>query len=324
MSIPPVMNAVTIDGYGDPDRLRPAEVKTPSVGDGEVLIKVAYAGVGIWDVKERDGTFASALPAESKRFPRVIGGDGSGTIVALGNNVTGFEVGDDVYGYAFGSPKGAFYAEYVAVHTSQVAHLPDGMDLLHGAALAIPSTTALRGLVDAIGLTAGKLVAIFGASGSVGLPAVQLAKRMGVKVLAVASGPDGVAAAHEAGADVAIDSKSDDVAAAVKAFAPEGLDGVLATASGDGLDALTAALRPDGTLAFPHGVQPEPTRADGGTVNGYDGNIDRSLLDQLNSLVAKSSYSILLSETLPLAKAADAHRLIEGHHPGRPVLLVGV
>ena len=128
----------------------------------------------------------------SNSFPRGVGGDGSGKVVAVGNGVTDFKAGDEDYGYAFGSVKGGFFAEYVAALTNTVAHLPEGVDLLHGAALAIPSTTALRGLTTALGLKSGQSVGTFGATGAVGWPAVQLAKAMGVKVLAVASGQERV------------------------------------------------------------------------------------------------------------------------------------
>lgn len=319
MSIPSTMKAVVIDGYGGPDVLRATEVSVPEAGPGEVLIKVAYAGVGIWDVKERDGTFASML---SRTFPRVVGGDGSGTVAAVGDGVTGFAVGDQVYGYNYGSPKGAFYAEYVAVPTTQVAKLPDGVDLLHGAALAIPSTTALRGLTSGLGLQPGQRLGVFGATGSVGLPAVQLAKAMGVHVLAVANGPENVEHALAAGADSAIDSKDGDVAAATSAFAPDGLDAVLATVNGGGLDELIDALKPGGRLRWPTGVQPEPKAPAGADAGNYDGNIDRALLDELNELVSGRSYEIALADQLPLEKAADAHRLIEKHVAGRPILVV--
>lgn len=324
MGLPETMKAVVIDGHGDPDVLRAAELPVPEVGAGEVLIEVAAAGVGVWDAGERSGAMAAMLPPEAGRFPRVIGGDGSGRVAAVGDGVTGLSVGDEVYGYAFGSAKGGFYAEYVAVTASQVAKLPDGVDLLHGAALAVPSATALRGLTEALDLKSGQSLAVFGAAGSVGLPAVQLAKLMGAKVLAIASGADGVALAKQAGADTVVDGKGGDVAGEVARFAPDGLDAVLATANGDGLGDLATALRSGGRLAFPHGVQPEPTVPDGRELKPYDGNIDSALLKQLNGLISGKPYVITISEQFPLDRAADAHRLLQEHRPGRPVLKVRV
>lgn len=322
MSLPQTMKAVVIDGYGEPDVLHPAELPVPHAEAGEILVEVAAAGVGVWDAGERSGKMAEMLPDAAKRFPRVIGGDGSGKVVAVGAGVDDHEVGDEVYGYAFTSPKGGFYAEYVALPASQAAPLPDGVDLVSAAALAIPSGTALRGLNDALAVQAGQRIAVFGATGSVGLPAVQLAKAMGAHVLAIASGKDGVELARRIGADAAVDSKGGDVAAAVATFAPDGLDAVLATANGDGLDAVIAALKQGGTVAFPHGVQPEPAAPAGRHAKGYDGAVDRPLLEKLNGLIASADYEIAISEQLPLDRAADAHRLLQEHRTGRPVLIV--
>ena len=321
MAIPEVMKAAVMGGTGGPEVLRTAEVPVPRPGLGEVLIEVAYAGVGVWDAKERDGTMAAHFPDDAKRYPRVIGGNGSGRVVALGDGVAEASLGDLVYGYAYASPKGGFYAEYVSVLASQVAPLPNGVDLLHAAALAIPGGTALRGLSDVLRIGKGHRLAVFGAAGSVGLPAVQLAKAMGAQVLAVASGDNGADLARRAGADAVIDSGGD-IAAAAAGFAPDGLDAVLATANGQGLAVLAAALREGGIITWPNGVQPEPAAPPGREAKGYDGQIDRDLLLRLNGLVAGRDYQIVLSDQLPLEQAAEAHRLLEQHRRGRPVLVI--
>src|SRR5262249_57766568 len=110
-----------------------------------------------------------------------------------------------------------FYAEYVAVHEENVAPIPKGLDPEEAGALGADGVTALRGLADQLDLRPGERLMVFGASGGVGHIAVQLAKRMGAKVLAVASGPDGVALVKRLGADAAVDGRKDDVASAVRA-----------------------------------------------------------------------------------------------------------
>ncbi|MGI4877187.1 MAG: NADP-dependent oxidoreductase [Janthinobacterium lividum] len=322
MELSEMMKAVVIDGYGEPDVLRVVDLPVPRPAAGEVLVEIAAAGVGVWDAGERSGAMAGMLPDAAKHFPRVIGGDGSGRIVALGDGVTGFAVGDEVYGYAFGSPGGGFYAEYIALPAGQVAPRPDSIDLVSAAVLAIPGVTALRGVDDTLGVTAGQRLAIFGASGGVGYPALQLAKAMGASVLAVVSGADGAALANDAGADAVVDSRSGNVGEAVAAFAPDGLDAVLAVANGAGLEALAAALKPGGTLAFPHGVQPEPTVPEGRNAEVYEGNADRATFDKLNALIERRPFDVHVAGRLPLEAAAEAHRRLKGHHLGRMVLQV--
>ena len=322
MTIPKMMKAVSIDGYGEPDVLKVVELPVPQPAPGEVLVEVAAAGVGVWDAGERSGAMAGMLPDAARHLPRVIGGDGSGRVVALADGVTGFAVGDEVYGYAFGSPKGGFYAEYVALPADQLAPRPESIDLVSAAVLAIPGATALRGIDDTLRVEAGQRLAIFGASGGVGYPALQLAKAMGASVLAVVSGADGAALAARAGADAVVDSRSGDVAGAVGAFAPDGLDAVLAVANGAGLDALAAALKPGGVLAYPHGVQPEPAAPQGRRATAYEGAADRGVFEKLNALIAQRPFDVHVAARLPLEDAAEAHRQLKGHHIGRMVLLV--
>ena len=292
MDQPVTMKAAVIDGYGGPEMLHLTETLVPELDEGEVLLEVAAAGVGVWDNMERSGMMAAMLPEESKRFPRAIGGDGSGRIAGLAPGVSGLQVGDEVYGHAFTSPKGGFYAQYVVVPATQIAPRPGSIDLVSAAVLAIPGATALRGLDDILGVKGGQRIAIFGASGGVGYRALQLAKAMGAAVLAVVSGSDGAALARSAGADAVVDSRVGDVADAVRAFAPEGLDAVLAVANGSGLDALIGALKPNGKVAYPHGVQPEPKAGGGRTAVGYDGNADHRVFDRLNALIAKRPFDV--------------------------------
>lgn len=224
MPTPRTMRAIAIDHFGGPEELTVHEVEVPRAGPGEVLIKVKSAGVGVWDGAERAGQMQQMTPDGAKRFPRVLGADGAGTVAAVGEGARGFNEGDLVYGDNFLSPRGGFYAEYAAVPADHVAPVPRGVDVEQAGALAIPGVTALRGLSDTLDLKPSQRLLIFGASGGVGNAAVQLAKAIGAKVLAVVTTPEAATVAREAGADAVVNSKNDDLAAAIESFAPDGLD----------------------------------------------------------------------------------------------------
>ena len=322
MTIPKMMRAAAIDGFGGAENLRLRELPVPTVGADEVLIKVEVAGVGVWDAAERAGSMAAMFPANAKVFPRVLGGDGAGTVAAVGGNVAGFTVGDKVYGFGFFNPKGGFYAEYIALSANQVALLPSNLDMRQAGALAVTGVTALRGLADTLDVQASQRLLIFGASGGVGLPAVQLAKAMNAKVLAVVTGTEGAALARSAGADKVVNSKEENLGDAIAAFAPDGLDGVLAVVNGAGLDTAIAAIKTGGRVAFPRGVQPEPKGRAGVESVGFDGVPDRQVLDKLNKLIESRPFTVHIFESFALADAADAHRALSGHHLGRMILKI--
>ena len=317
MTTPKTMQAVAIDSYGGKELLKLRELPIPEMSSTEVLIKVEAAGVGVWDAIVREGFMKDVAPAA---FPLVLGGDGSGTIAAVGADVQGFRLGDQVYGYAFLSPKGGFYADDVVLPTDQVALVPKGLTMEQAGALAVPGLTALHGLTDALKLKAGDRLLIFGV-GSVGHPAVQLAKRLDIRVLAVASGKDGVTLARAAGADEVVDGKGGDLAAAMHRFAPDGLDAVLATVNGKGLDTAIAAIRQGGRVAYPNGVQPEPKGGPGVEAVGYSGTPDRQTFDRLNALIEAGPFSVHIAQRFPLSEAVQAHAAMEEHHLGRMVLL---
>src|SRR5690606_36989627 len=211
-TIPRTMNVAAIDQFGD-QRSR-HNVTVPKIGPDEVLIRVESAGVGVWDPLECEGGFHEMGMAEGEPvFPYIPGSDGAGTVVAVGAKVRQFHEGDRVYGLSLLNPKGGFYAEYIAMRAQNVSRVPDQLSIHEAGALPVDAITALQGLDDALGLKQGESVMIFGASGGIGHLAVQLAKRMGARVFAVASGKDGVELAKRLGADVAVDGHSDDVVA---------------------------------------------------------------------------------------------------------------
>src|SRR5206468_1123279 len=120
--------------------------------------------------------------------------------------------------------------------------------------------TALQGVDDTLKIRRGEAVAIHGASGGVGSPALQFAKMLGARVLATASGKDAIRFVRRLGADAAADGRHDDLAAAARRFAPDGLDAVLALAGGPALTRLLDAVKRGGRVAFPNGVDPAPRK----------------------------------------------------------------
>ena len=309
-TIPQKMKAAAIDRFGGPEVIHTQSLPVPSPGPNDVLIQLDTAGIGVWDPYVREGEF----PMGQQDFPRVIGNDGAGTVVAAGEHVTRFRVGERVYAY---SMDGGFYAEYVAVHEDNVAPIPPGVDPEEAGALGADGVTALCGLEDQLGLEAGDTLMIYGASGGIGHIAVQLAKRIGAKVLAIASGADGVALVRRLGADAAIDGRVDDAAAAARAFAPEGLDAALVLTYGEGLPAALRAVKQGGRVAYPNGVEPEPRVPDGIESRAYDGEPGPDAFTRLNRLIGSEQFHVELGRVYRLEDAEIAHREIAQHHLGK-------
>jgi NADPH:quinone reductase-like Zn-dependent oxidoreductase len=313
------MKAVAIDRFGGPERLTLETLPVPEVGPDEVLIRVESADVAVWDPFEREGGFAK-LYGTKPRFPYVLGTDGAGTVAAIGDRVSRFKKGDRVYGVALMNPKGGFYAEYAAVKADNVSHVPGKLTTEQAGVMPCDALTALTGLDDVLGLQAGEALMIFGAGGGIGHLAVQLAKRMGARVLAVASGDDGVALAKRLGADAVVNGRNDDVAAAARTFAPAGLDAALMTAGGEAANRALVAMHEGGRVAYPHGVDPEPNVRPGVRLSGYDGVIDRAAIAKLNRLIEAGPFEAHVAHTFRLDQAAAAHKTLEEHYLGKLAL----
>ena len=309
-SIPTVMKAAAIHRFGGPEVLRTETLPVPEPGARQVLIRLDSAGIGVWDPYVRSGEFELA----KGEFPRVIGNDGAGEVVAVGDRVRRAHVGDRVYAYAL---EGGFYAEYAAIDEDEIAPVPQGLSTREAGALGADGITALIGLEHELHLRAGQELMVFGASGGIGHLAVQLAKRLGAKVLAVASGPDGVELVRRLGADAAMDGKQDDVVGAVRAFAPDGLDAALVLVNGHGLDAALTQVRRGGRVVHPNGVEPAPRVPEGVTLRAYDGEPSPEAFERLNRLIAAGPFHVELGRVYPLDEAAQAHRDLGQHHVGK-------
>ncbi|MEH1837948.1 MAG: NADP-dependent oxidoreductase [Nostoc sp.] len=313
-NIPQRMKAMAVDEFGRSAKLTLHTLPVPTVDVGEVLIRIETAGVGIWDEIEQKGD----LPYNEVHFPRVLGGECAGTIAAIGDGVERFAVGDRVYVHNFMNDKGGSYAQYVVVSEKTVAPMPDGLDMLMAGGLPIAGLTALSNL-QALGTGNETKLMLWGASGGVGHVALQLAKRMGANVFAIASGADGIDLAKQLGADEAVDGRADDVAQRARAFAPDGFDAALVLVSSDTVQSTLSLVRQGGIISFPNGV-PEPKAPDG--VELKKANADPTLLDQLNRLIDMGEFQVHIAQTFGLEEAAQAQDAMKQHYLGKIVLRV--
>ncbi len=314
-SIPQQMKASALDRFGGPEVLHTETLPVPQLTPSQVLIRLDSAGIGVWDPYVRSGE----LELGAGVFPKVIGNDGAGEVVAVGDDVKRFHAGDRVYAYSF---QGGFYAEYVALEEDSIAPIPQGLSPEEAGALGADGVTALRGLDDQLHLVPGQTLMIYGASGGIGHLAVQLAKRMGARVLAVASGADGVELVRKLGADATVEGKRGDVARAVREFAPGGLDAALVLVHGKSLDPALASIRKGGRIAHPNGVEPAPRAPEGVTVLAYDGQPSPDAFERLNRLIAAGPFHVELGRVYRLEDAAQAHREIGQHHVGKLALRI--
>jgi NADPH2:quinone reductase len=316
---PQTMQAAAIDRAGGPEVITLHTLPVPKPQADEVLIAVNTAGVAIWDV----GLRRDPQSIKHSAFPLVLGTDGAGTVAAVGTKVQGFKVGDQVYSYSWDNPHGGFYAEYVAVPAERVGLVPGNLTLRQAGAIATTGLTAIQGIDDALHLKAGDTLIIHGASGGVGSLALQFAKLRGVKVLATATGEDGLAFVKGLGADAAVDGRHGDIAAAAHALAPAGVDAVLALAGGETLERCIDALRPRGQVAFPYGVEPEPKARTGVPIIRYNAIPGVKEFERLNRAIEALKLQVPIAAQFPLAEAAKAQERVEaGHILGKIVLQI--
>lgn len=316
------MRAVVIDSFGGPEQLHEHQVPLPAPGSGQVLIRLETAGVGSWDPFEREGGYAE-MQGTSASFPYVLGSEGAGAIAAVGDGVTSRAVGERVFVASFLNPTGGFYAEYVCVDADLVAPIPVGMSTSQAAVMGGVGMTALRGLQDALDVRSGDMLIVHGASGAMGHLAVQLGKRLGARVLAVASGEDGLALAARVGADLSIDGRAEQVADGARRFSADGLDAALLTAGGPAADAAVATVRPGGKAAYPTGVQPEPASTAGVEPQAFNGEPDAALLERFMALIGDRPLDVHIAHEFTFDQVPAAHDALRGHHLGKLAIAIG-
>ncbi|HYX24324.1 MAG TPA: NAD(P)-dependent alcohol dehydrogenase [Thermoanaerobaculia bacterium] len=201
------MKAAVIDGYGGSDKLVVREVPDPGPpGPGQVLVRVRAASINPFDRMVRSGKVRFLMPA---RFPLILGHDAAGEVAAIGPEVTRFQPGDPVFGGVDVKRHGGSWAELALIPEGSLASKPVSLSFEEAAALPVAALTSLQALRDKGGLSAGEKVLINGAAGGVGHCAVQVARALGARVTAVASGRN-QQFLRELGADETIDYQEED------------------------------------------------------------------------------------------------------------------
>jgi NADPH:quinone reductase-like Zn-dependent oxidoreductase len=199
------MKAAQLNDYGGTASVKLHEAPKPSPDKGKVLVEVHAAAVNPFDVKLTDGFYGEMF----KQLPATLGSDVAGTVVETGEDVTGFEIGQAVYGMANGGGGQGSFAEFTPVSAKQLAAKPASVDFVVAAALPLTGTSAYQALVDHMDLKAGQKILIHGAAGGIGSLAVQIAKNIGAYVAATASADD-ADFVKNLGADEVIDYKTQD------------------------------------------------------------------------------------------------------------------
>jgi NADPH:quinone reductase-like Zn-dependent oxidoreductase len=310
------MRAITQTSFGGPEVLTLTEAERPVPLPTEVLVRVRATSVNPVDMYVRSGAFP--LLGEP---PFTLGWDVSGVVEAVVPGVTRFREGDEVFGMPFFPRPGNTYAEFVAVPSRQLARKPAGISHAEAAALPLAGLTAWQALVDAAHVTEGTRVLVHGAGGGVGHLAVQIAKALGAHVTGTA-GPAKQEFVRELGADEVIDYRATDFTRAAS-----GIDVVLDGVGGDYGRRSLEVLRPGGLLVTlvdrTDAELRAATEAAGRRFVGITAEPDHVGLEALTALVEKGALRPYLQETLPLAEAARAHRVVQsGATRGKVVLTV--
>ena len=312
------MRAAQYSRYGAPSVIHLGTVDVPEAGHGEVLIAVHGTSVNPVDAMLRRGTF---IIATGLRFPRGVGADFAGDIVALGEGVVGFEIGERVWGFlgGVGSGSSGAAAEFVVAHADRISRAPSDVSLVDAAALPMVGVTALLALRDHLTVSAGTRLLIRGAAGGVGTSAVQLGKAMGAHVTALA-GANSLEFLRELGADAALDYHT---------HGPDQLgafDAIL-DLTGIRMLAYRALLPRHGRMVTTAIDQIGPIAVSivYGTkrIRAFSARPSARLLADVAGFVARGELHPVIESVLPLAGVAVAHAALEaGGGTGKYVISV--
>ena len=300
------MKAIVVHEYGGPEVLKFEEYPDPVPSRGEVLVRVAAAGVNPIDYKRRAGLTKDFYPLQ---FPGLIGVDMSGTVVEVGPGVEAFTAGDRVFAMADNT-----YAELCVVKADVLADIPEGLDLIEAAALPLVTTTGNQ-LLLATGIKAGQTVMVVGAVGNVGRSAVFTAKERGAAVIAGVLKRQ-MDEAKTVGADQVVATDDD---SAIANLSP--LDAVADAVGGRTAEKLIAKVKPGGVYASVVGAPQNAAKYPSVRVVTVFSHFDRDTLQFMAEAVRDGKLAIPISEELPLSEAAEAQAAAEKGGIGK-ILLV--
>lgn len=314
------MKAAYILETGPADKIIYGDLPTPEPVGSQVLVKVGAVSVNPIDTYIRNGANYWELPK-----PYILGGDVAGTVVAVGPEATRFQVGDRVWGSNQGlmGRQGTF-AEYCAIDECWLYGTPPGVSDEAAAACSLVGITAHLGLFANARLQAGETLFVNGGSGGVGSMVVQMAKAVGARVITTAGSLAKVAACKELGADLALNYKTDDVAAQVRAYAPSGVNVYWETVREPNFDAIVPLLAERGRIVLMAGRDARPVfpvgpfYVKGCSLHGFVmfkamPDEQRRCADDINRWLANGQLQPVIGKVLPLSEAATAHKLQEAN-----------
>jgi NADPH2:quinone reductase len=330
-SAPETMTAIEITKPGAPDVLQPKTLPVPKPGSGQILVKVAAAGVNRPDVAQRTGAYPP--PPGHSPLP---GLEIAGEVAATGPGVSRWKVGDKVCALV----NGGGYAQYTIAEDSVALPIPAGLDMVRAAAIPETFFTVWNNVFERGRLQAGEWFLVHGGTSGIGTTAIQLAKAFGAKVIATAGSAEKCKVCTELGADRAVNYKAEDFVAAVKdATGGKGVNVTLDMVAGDYTDRNIIAAAEDGRIvqiAVLGGadvklnisrVMAKRLTLTGSTLRPRTREVKagfaRALEEKVWPLLASGKVKVVMDSTFPLAKAADAHRRLEtSEHVGKIVLTV--
>jgi NADPH2:quinone reductase len=328
VALPTKMTAIGIKGAGGPDMLAPEQRPVPTPGNGEILVKVAAAGVNRPDVMQRMGLYPPPPGA-----PDIPGLEIAGEVVALGTNVKRWKLGDRVMTLVVGGG----YAEYCIAHESHALPV-SGLSMIEAAAIPETFFTVWHNTFERGGLKSGETLLIHGGSSGIGTAAIQLAKAFGARVITTAGSQEKCEACRKLGADVAVNYKTEDFVTATKtATGDKGAEVIVDMVGGDYIARNYEAAAVEGRIVqIAFQGSPKSTvdfrrimlkrlHHTGSTLRSRSvadkGAIARAVEQNVLPLIAAGQVKPIIYKTFPLSKAAAAHALMESSaHIGKIVL----
>ena len=329
--IPKQMKAIEIARPGGPEVLQLTERPVPAPKPEEILIRVAAAGVNRPDVLQRSGNYP--VPPDASDLP---GLEVAGEVAALGSSAKAFKAGDKVCALVHGGG----YAEYCVAPQVQALPVPKGLSLVEAASLPETFFTVWANVYDRARLAPGESLLVQGGTSGIGVTAIQMARATGNRVFATAGSDEKCAACVRLGAEKAINYKTQDFAAEIKAATGgKGVDVILDMVGGDYVPKELKVLADDGRLVFIAFLRGHKSELDinevmrrrltlsGSTLRPrpvqFKGTVARSLREKIWPLIEAGRIKAEIYKTFPLAQAAEAHRLMESsQHIGKIVLTV--
>lgn len=306
------MKAAQIVRFGPPNVIADVDLPQPKPATGQLLVRVKAAGVGNWDALVREGK----LPNE--HLPLILGYELAGIVEEIGTEVSGFKLGDEVYGATNEQLTGA-YAEYALPSARMMAQKPKTLSFIEAASAPIVTVTAWQMLFDHAHAAAGQTVLIHGAAGNVGAYAVQLAKQAGLHVVATASSAD-LDYVRALGANTVMDYKKERFEESLN-----GVDVVLDTVGGETQQRSLRVLKPGGILVSIVSPVPEAAQKRYGVRAAYFYvDVTTTRLNKITELFDSRKLATDVGIVLPLEQARKAHEMLGGelHKRGKIVLSI--